>query len=80
METKEVTVFVFYYSCKAFSEIHCINKNDENREKEEPEVLYKKREKRKIRKEMTEVKVTNSIAIISREKWKQKKKFKACPL
>ena len=80
METKEVTVFVFYFSCKAFSEIHCINKNDENREKEEPEVLYKKRKKRKIRKEMTEGKSDKLHIIIVREKWKQKKKFKACPL
>ena len=78
MQTKEVTVFVFYFSCKAFSEIHCINKNDENREKEEPKCYIKKGKIRKIRKEMTEGK-GDKQHIIVREKWKQKKKFKACP-
>ena len=75
METNEVTVFAFYFSCKAFSEIHCIN---ENREKEEPEVLYKKRKKgkkRKIRKEMTEGKSDKQHIIIKSAKKKQKKKL-----
>ena len=42
MEIKKIPAIVFYFSCKAFSKIHCINKSDDNREKDEPKVLYKK--------------------------------------
>ena len=71
MQTKEVTVFVFYFSCKTFSKIHCNNKSDEKREKDVPKVLYKKRKKRKkrkIRKEMTEGKSDKQPIIIKRAK------------